>query len=304
MLRSGRRPRDRSEQMIVNGYRTISLLRERAKQPLTVQALHDVQQSMTEGTLEEPDHAGRFRSNDDPPIYIVDSRDDEVLFTPPPPDQIASRINRLIAFANETPEAGPFMHPLVRAVLLHFWFAYEHPYCDGNGRTARALFYWYMLKSGYWSFEFLTISRIFNASRMSYYRAFLHAETDENDLTYFIVHQVDVTQRALKALHERLQEMTAQQQRASAMRPLSGLNVRQRALLDHALRHPSQLYTFESHQRSHGVTYQTARTDLLSLSHRGLLEQLPSKKPMKFVPAEKLHRKLGLTERRRRVKSS
>jgi Fic family protein len=161
-----------------------------------------------------------------------------------------------------------------------------------------------MLKSGYWLFEFLTISRIINASRMSYYRSFVHAETDENDLTYFIVHQFDVTRRALNELHERLQEMTAQQQRVSATRRLSGLNLRQRALLDHAMRHPSQLYTFESHQRSHGVTYQTARTDLLALSHRGLLEMLPSKKPMQFVPAGNLRGKLGLTERRSKVKPS
>jgi Fic family protein len=299
MLRSGRRPRDRSEQMIVNGYRTIRLLRERAEEPLSVRMLHEIQQNMTEGTLEDPGHSGRFRSAGDEPVCVVDTRDDEVIFTPPPPKEIPNRIGRLIEFANEDAASESFMHPLVRAVVLHFWFAYEHPYCDGNGRTARALFYWYMLKRGYWLFEFLTISRIINASRMSYYRAFVHTEMDENDLTYFIVHQFDVTRRALDDLHARLREMTAQQQRLSAMRRVANLNVRQRALLDHALRHPNQVYTFESHQRSHGITYQTARTALLSLSHRGLMERLPTKKPMQFTPARDLRRKLGISPRAR-----
>jgi hypothetical protein len=42
-----------------------------------------------------------------------------------------------------------FIHPVMRAITLHFWLAYDHPFCDGNGRTARALFYWSMLKQGY-----------------------------------------------------------------------------------------------------------------------------------------------------------
>lgn len=43
--------------------------------------------------------------------------------------------------------------------------AYMHPFVDGNGRTARALFYWYMLKSGYWLTEYLSISRVIAKSK-------------------------------------------------------------------------------------------------------------------------------------------
>ena len=55
-----------------------------------------------------------------------------------------------------------FIHPVMRAITLHFWLAYDHPFCDGNGRTARALFYWSMLKQGYWLFEFISISSVIN----------------------------------------------------------------------------------------------------------------------------------------------
>ncbi len=295
MLRSGRKPRDRSEQMIVNGYRTIRFLRERLDRPLSEGLLHEIQESMTRDTLEDPSHAGRFRTDADN-VRIVDTRDNETIFTPPPAHELPVRIRRLIDFANADPKSEPFIHPLVRATLLHFWLAYEHPYVDGNGRTARALFYWTMLKNGYWLFEFLTISRMIHNVRMSYYRSFLHSELDDNDLTYFLMFQFKVTGRALTDLHKRLREMSEQQQRIRAIRLASGLNPRQRALLDHALRHPNQVYTFESHQISQGVTYQTARTDLLGLTDRGFLLETGSRHPREFLPIPDLARKLRIRQ--------
>lgn len=296
LLRTGRKPRDRSERMIVNGYRTVQLLRERANHPLSVGLLHGIQESMTRDTLDDPSHAGRFRSEKDD-VCIVDSRDNEIVFVPPPADQLPQRIERLIAFANADPANDPFIHPLVRAAILHFWFAYEHPYVDGNGRTARALFYWFMLKHGYWLFEFLTISRMIHAAPIRYYRSFLYSEQDNNDLTYFLMFQLGVTERSLDELHGRLREMQDQEARMRAVRQAARLNSRQRAVLDHALRHPRQIYTFESHMRSHGITYQTARTDILGLLKRAFLIEVGAGRTKEFLPHQHLARKLGLTAR-------
>lgn len=293
MLRSGRKPRDRSEKMIVHGYRTVGLLRDRLDRPLTIDLLHEIQESMTRDTLDAPRHAGRFRDASDN-VCVVDARDNEVVHTPPPAAELPGRVQRLIHFANAGSASEPFIHPLVRASILHFWFAYEHPYVDGNGRTARALFYWTMLKNGYWLFEFLTISRIIHAAPMRYYRAFLNSAYDDNDLSYFLMFQFDVTARALADLHKRIHEIAAEQSRIQAIRLAAALNPRQRALLDHALRHPTQLYNFESHQRSHGITYQTARTDLLGLADRGLLVETGTRRPRGFLPAPDLPRKLKI----------
>lgn len=291
LLRSGRSPKDRSERMIVNGYRTIRLIRQRAGEPLTVPLLHEIQESMTRDTLESPDDAGRFRRAGDD-VRIVDARDGEDVFVPPPAERLEERIAVLLRFANAAAEQVPFIHPLVRAATLHFWLAYEHPYADGNGRTARALFYWSMLKSGYWLFEFLTISRVIVAAPMKYYRSFLYSETDDNDLTYFLMYQFHVTRRALAELHERIGEMRQQQERVHALRLTERLNVRQKALVDHALRHPIQIYTIESHQRSHGISYETARSDLLLLLERGLLSEVGGRRPRQFTPAGSLARRL------------
>lgn len=172
-------------------------------------------------------------------------------------------------FANDS---RSFVYPVVRAIILHFWLGYDHPFVDGNGRTARALFYWSMLSQGYWLCECLSISSILKKAPAQYARAFLYTETDENDLTYFILHQLQVVVRAIKGLHGYLKRKAAEVAETEALfKGHHDFNHRQLALLSHALRHPGQRYTVKSHQGSHNVVYETARTDLLKLARMELL---------------------------------
>ena len=269
MIRSRRPPRDRSERMILNNFLTMQRIRELRKQPLTPQLVLDLHRLVTEGTLDDPADAGRLR----PPgkEVVVDDLYGTVFHVPPPADELPQRLEELCRFANgETPKV--FIHPVVRAIALHFWLAYDHPFSDGNGRTARALFYWAMLQQRYWLFEFISISSVINKARGQYERSFLLSESDDNDLTYFLLAQVKVILQAIGSLHSYLErkagEVGALQQRLEGM---EGLNHRQLELLRHALRHPGYRYTVLSHQNSHGVSHQTARSDLQSLSARGLL---------------------------------
>ena len=68
--------------------------------------------------------------------------------------------------------------PVLRATLpaIHFMVGYDHYFEDGNGRTARAFFYWSMLRQGYWLAEFLSISRVLRAAPARYARSFLLTE--------------------------------------------------------------------------------------------------------------------------------
>ena len=110
------------------------------------------------------------------------------------------RRRNLAAFANTN--ANPFIHPVIKAIALHFAIGFVHPFVDGNGRTARAIFYWYMLKEGYAAFEYLPISRILIRAPMNYARAYLYTETDDGDLTYFNHYQLQAILRAISSLHE------------------------------------------------------------------------------------------------------
>ena len=198
MIRSGRKPRDLGEQMIFNNYLTMQRIAKLKDQPLSPQMVFDIHKLVTEKTLPDPTGAGRFRRADE--VRVVGDDFGEVFHNPPPSDQLESRLNEMCDFANgKTP--GIFIHPVVRGIILHFWLAYDHPFVDGNGRTARAIFYWSMLHNKYWLFEFISISAIIRKAPVKYGRSFLYTETDENDLTYFIVTQAKVIQKAIEELH-------------------------------------------------------------------------------------------------------
>jgi len=286
MLRSGRKPKDRSEKMILNNYRTMRLIREVKDRPLTPELVFEIHRAITEGTLDKPDAAGRFRRADE--LVTVEDDAGEIMHLPPAADELTERLQAMCEFANEK-DSEPFVHPVIRAMILHFWLAYDHPFLDGNGRTARALFYWAMLHSDYWLFEFISISDVLKRAPAKYYKAFLHTETDGNDLTYFLLHQSDVIRKAIENLHEYIARKTREaRENQSRLRDMRHLNHRQQALVGHALRHPGTVYTIEGHQRSHDTAYNTARTDLLGLADQGLFLKGQSGKKMVFHPTSDL----------------
>jgi len=292
MLITGRQPRDRSEKMILNSYRAIQLIKSRLTQPLSLSLLFEIQETLTAGTLDDVSAAGRLRFESED-INIVDTSDGEIIFTPPPASDLPRRLQDLFDFVN-TDHDAPFIHPVVKAAILHFWLAYEHPFVDGNGRTARAIFYWYMLKQGYWLFEFLTVSRVILDAPMQYYKAFIYTEIDDNDLTYSIIHMLRATHQAISALREWLaRKQTEHRTIAVALRHLTEFNHRQRLLIDHALRHPDAIYTFQGHQGRHNVTLVTARKDLEGLAAAGVLTPIKYGRQKGFMPHEKLEQRLS-----------
>lgn len=289
MIRQKRAPRDKDERMIFNNFKAMESIRGLGEVILDLDRLLELHRTLTENTLDDPAGSGRLQRPGEQRVSVVDMVHYRVLYDPPPAELLPQRMAAMIRFANGTSEVEPFVHPIIRAIALHFWLAYEHPFKDGNGRTARALFYWAMLRQGYWLFEFISISRILKKVPARYARAFLETETDENDLTYFIIFQLEVIQKALNDLDKYLSRKTEQIASVERLLKKSNLNHRQIALLSHAIRHPGHGYTIKTHQTSQRVAYASARTDLLDLARRGLLEQRQiGKKTFEFISPENL----------------
>lgn len=272
MIRQGRKPKDKSETMILNNYYAMLFIRDVKSESLTVEMIMELHRLLTIDTLEE-EKSGRFRTDEDD-THVVNA-DDEIVHTPPPSDELPHRMNQLCAFANEELDDG-FINPIVRAITLHFMLAYDHPFVDGNGRTARALFYWQMARSGYWLIEYISISEVIKRAPTKYGRAYLFTETDKGDLTYFICHQLDVIRQAVSELQKKLEKRfdeigQAKEVIAKSDKFRNKLNYRQLSLLRHALQHPDTTYRVKEHQNSHGIVYETARRDLVRMSEIGLL---------------------------------
>ncbi|MEV4224763.1 Fic family protein [Nonomuraea sp. NPDC049725] len=288
MIRSGREPRDRSERMILNNFHAMEFVGEIRDEPLTPEIICRIQRIATEGTLDDPAGAGRFQGPGEPRVGVYDN-ENQLLHAPPSAELIPERMARLCDFANGKIGDG-YLPGVIRAIIIHFMLAYEHPFEDGNGRTARLLFYWSMLNQGYWLTEFISISSIIKKSHAQYGRAFLYVETDENDLTYFLLFNLKVLHRAIEGLNKYLARKMAEVRdlRVRLQRDTSHFNSRQLALLHNALKNPGAKYTVQSHRNSHRVSAETARQDLVELERYQFLEKRRVDKKFVYYPAANL----------------
>ena len=211
---------------------------------------------------------------------------DEVVFIPPKASEVEGRMIKLLEFAGIDDEDN-WIHPVIKGAMIHFWLAYIHPFVDGNGRTARALMYWYLLSRNYTLFQYLSISKHFLEAPGQYVKSYLYTEHDDNDLTYFLAYNLNSVRSALVELRKYLKKK--QNEVASANQLLTkyrGLNYRQKSLVYHSIQHPDHVYTVEAHKNTHGIAYDTARKDLMTLASKCFLrKEKEGKRLFLFFPS-------------------
>lgn len=278
MLRKKLSPKDKSQRMIFNNYQTIRFIVENKHQPLSEELLLEIHRLMTIGTLENPDDVGRFRQNDE--VVVQNQITGEVAHTPPTFTEIPAFVSELCQFFNEN-DTETYIHPVIKGVIIHFMVAYMHPFVDGNGRTARVLFYWYMLKQGYWLTEYLSISRIIYAAKPSYEKSFLYAETDQNDIGYFIAYNLRVIELAFKGLQDYIKRKQQEQQAAHKYLQIPNLNMRQAEIVKMFEDNPHEMIVVKDLQVKFLITPTTAKADILPLLEMGLLKEIALNKVKK-----------------------
>lgn len=276
MIYSGRKPRTKDEQMIINNYLVMQQLDKLKDFDLSEEILIDIQKKITDGTLDDENDGGRLRKDSDN-IVVYDQLTGEIAFDPPKADIMKKELNRLIEYANREDEDGEsYVHPVIKATILHFWLAYLHPFVDGNGRTARAIFYWYLIKRDYWLFQYLSVSRAIHSSRKQYDNAFLYSEYDDNDLTYFILYITNAVKKSVTQLTEHYEKKVKEARKYRKITEFfKDLNERQVELISFLNNKPDSVIEVKQHQGKHGVAYETARQDLIGLVKEGLLVEIP-----------------------------
>ncbi|MDR3169710.1 MAG: Fic family protein [Candidatus Peribacteria bacterium] len=263
LITQNKKPVTISEKMVINNYQAMLYVRKTLKnQPLTRASLLELQNIITKGVLDDEQKVGRRRKNSDN-IVVLSAITGEVYHIPPKEEFLQQEIDKLITYAND--KDGQFTHPFIKASILHFWIAYLHPFCDGNGRTARAIFYRYLCKKGYWGFDYAPVSRVINDAKTQYGDMFLYAEQDGLNLTYFFVYLAKKTKQAFKEFQDYLASQREKQKSGTKKFAKFNLNDRQIRLLNHFLSHPDSFTTITIHKKYYGISKNTAKADLEEL---------------------------------------
>lgn len=285
MILSQRKPRNKDEQMIVNNYLAMKKIEEWKDLDLTEQMLLDLQKILINQTIDDVSAVGRFR-NDEDEIVVHNSITGEIVHTPPVQKIMLVELKKLIAYANRLDnEEEEFTHPVVKAAILHFWLAYLHPFVDGNGRSSRAIFYWYLLKKDYWLVEYVSVSRVIKQSRKAYDNAFSYSEKDDNDMTYFLFYVVEAFKKAILQFIEYFEKKTKETNELKKAASLLGkFNVRQTSLLKYFFEHNDEYTDVITHQNKHGISRPSAYNDLRFLVKEGYLTEVRKGRRLVYMP--------------------
>ncbi|MDD5144216.1 Fic family protein [Methanoregula sp.] len=289
MLKKGRNPRNVSERMVANNYETMNFIREHKDALLTPSLLLEIHRLVTKGTISD-DAVGQFRTNND--IVVANPTTRVIYHTPPDFHEIVPMIDALCTFANDIgtddDPGEDYIHPIIKGIILHYLIGYIHPFEDGNGRTARSIFYWFVISRGYWLFEYMPISRIILRSKKKYTLAYLHSEYDDMDLTYFLLYNLTCIDAARKDLLKYLEEKQTEQAATKAIvRKIPDISQREGDILRTMIEQREQYFTIREIMQQYGTVYETARTDLLHLTDLGYLTKEKRGREFVFIANEK-----------------
>lgn len=170
---NGYAPRNEEESRIYGMKRGLDFIADR-QNAITEENLHQLYQISSGDYLPDedrllPDHFYR-----NAPVYVIGGEESREGL---PVQQLPDAMKRLVDFVN----AKDGINELHKAAILHFAFAYYHPYFDGNGRTARLLHLWYLVQQGYPAALFTPFSHYIAESKSAYYKAY--ARVEKNALT-------------------------------------------------------------------------------------------------------------------------
>jgi Fic family protein len=174
-------------------------------------------------------------------------------------------------------ESQSYIHSLIKAICIHFAIGYEHPFRDGNGRVARALFYWFMFKKDYGAFRYISISNLLKDAYAKYGKSYLYTETDEMDMTYFIDYQCSVIMQAVAAFKTHCQKTVENIEFFNQWLFNSGiygkLSEKQKVVFQVAKSSPNTIFTARYIEEKLSCSYNTAATTLNGLVALNLFDK-------------------------------
>jgi len=289
MIQQEKKPRNKSEQMIMNNFITMKYIVQHKDEDLSLENILFIHKLIANQTLDNAADEGRFRESDD--IHVVNHINSEIVHTPPPQNELDKLIEDVCTFFNT--DSKDFIHPIIKGCIVHFMIGWIHPFSDGNGRTARALFYWYMLKKGYWLTEYLSISRIIKDTKNQYEKAFLYTESDGNDMSYFITYHIKTMEKAFEALKQYISRKQNEVFQAAKFMKIPMINERMAQILKIINDDSDRILNTKAIESRFNISNFTARSDLKTLVNLGFLDVIQvNKKKQNFIKAKDFDKNL------------
>lgn len=290
MIKEKRKPITKDEQMIMNNYEAMSFIKDSLiKKELEKSDLLYLQSVLTKNTLEKSTEEWRYRKDTDDIIVEFEWK---TAHTPPNEKVLNKELKKFIDFANNKGNSKIFVHPIIRAILIHFWIWYLHPFCDWNWRTARALFYWYLLKNDYFGFSYIPLSTVIKDSRIDYAKSYIYSEQDDLDVTYFINYNLRKIKIALKKFKKEVKErFKKNKNNLNKLRHLN-LNERQKKLLNHFLEKNDNYTNATTHMNYYSISKKTSISDLKDLREKGFILSIKSWRNVNYFPIKDLETKI------------
>jgi len=269
LVRRNLTPKDKNELMMKNNHQAMTFIIENRESDFSIDFILNLHHIITQDTLEDPEYAGKFRDDD---VFIRDKAN-TVIFKPMAAEKIEESLRNLVLWVN-TQSNEDFIHPIVKASIIHFFLVYVHPFFDGNGRTARALFYFYLLKNRYDFFKYFSISALIAKQKEKYYKAIKEVEDYDNDLTYFLLYSADIVMKSIDEILDKIIKKYKSDMISKSL-DLRGvyLNKRQKKLIKILIDQDHKSITTRRYEKIFKVSYGTARSDLNELSEKGLLQK-------------------------------
>lgn len=184
-------PKTKDERMVINGITGSNYAYGR---PITAKNIRRLWERVVSGVCENEGCKGNFYR--DGMVYIGDNR--KTIHYPAVPEKIPGLMDRFFAFLEQRNDF------LINSFVAHFYFVYVHPFCDGNGRTARILNASYLYHAGYQKMKSIPLSSAINSQLSGYYSSLSDSEVvmlcgDEYwmDLSPFVSYMLDAFERCL-----------------------------------------------------------------------------------------------------------
>jgi len=232
--------------------------------PITEGLIREIHRHLVAGVRGNTAKPGEYRLVQN---YVANTDTQQIVYTPPPPQDVPDLMRELVQWLNETTN----IHPVLVSGIAQFQLVHIHPFVDGNGRTSRLLSTLCLYRAGYDFKRIFTISEYYDRDRPAFYKAIQGVRDSGMDMTAWLVYFTE-------GLATQMREVTQRGQQAIKRDVLVKhfqLNSRQAAAVDLMVER-GNITISELESRFSDISRRTLQRDLKQMIEKGVCNESAS----------------------------